>query len=56
MGKKISELTSATSLTGSEELPIVQSGNTKKVTFDVVNTPVDITSQLTFTPASRHNS
>ena len=32
MGIKISDLTSATSLTGSEELPIVQSGNTKKAT------------------------
>ena len=32
MGKKISELTSATILTGSEDLPIVQSGNTKKTT------------------------
>ena len=33
MGVKISELTSATSLTGSEELPIVQSGTTKKTTI-----------------------
>lgn len=34
MGVKISDLTSATSLTGSEELPIVQSGNTKKATVE----------------------
>ena len=36
MGIKISDLTSATSLTGSEELPIVQSGNTKKTTIENV--------------------
>lgn len=36
MGIKISELTSATSLTGSEELPIVQAGNTKKSTISQV--------------------
>lgn len=36
MGVKISELTSATSLTGSEELPIVQAGNTKKATINQV--------------------
>ena len=34
MGVKISDLTSATSLTGSEELPIVQGGNTKKTTIN----------------------
>lgn len=31
MSKKISELPSATSLTGTEEIPIVQTGTTKKV-------------------------
>lgn len=36
MGVKISELTSATSLTGTEELPIVQSGNTKKATVQEI--------------------
>lgn len=36
MGIKISDLTSATSLTGSEELPIVQAGNTKKATIENV--------------------
>ena len=36
MGVKISDLTSATSLTGSEELPIVQEGNTKKTTIQQV--------------------
>lgn len=36
MGIKISDLTSATSLTGSEELPIVQAGNTKKATISQV--------------------
>lgn len=33
MGIKISDLTSATSLTGAEELVIVQGGNTKKTTI-----------------------
>lgn len=32
MSTKISELTSATSLTGTEEIPIVQTGTTKKAT------------------------
>ena len=37
MGIKISDLTSATSLTGNEEIPIVQNGNTKKATISQVN-------------------
>ena len=36
MSTKISELPSATSLTGAEEIPIVQTGTTKKTTLDDV--------------------
>lgn len=37
--KKISELTAATALTGVEEIPVVQSGVTKKMTLNQVRTP-----------------
>ena len=56
MGIKISDLTSATSLTGSEELPIVQSGNTKKATVDLINKPIDVSGTFSITPATRHNT
>lgn len=36
MSVKISDLTSATSLTGAEEIPIVQTGTTKKATVELL--------------------
>ena len=36
MSTKISELPSATSLTGTEEVPIVQTGTTKKITTELL--------------------
>lgn len=56
MGIKISDLTSATSLTGSEELPIVQSGNTKKATINQLGEPIDVSSIFSITPNTRHNT
>lgn len=38
MGTRISEFTSATALTGTELLPIVQQGNTVKTTMSAVKT------------------
>lgn len=51
MSKKISELTSAVSITGTEEVPIVQSGETKKATVDLLRPPIatEITSSSTNT-------
>lgn len=51
MSKKISELTSAVSITGTEEVPIVQSGETKKATVDLLRPPIatQITSSSTNT-------
>lgn len=51
MSKKISELTSAASITGTEEVPIVQSGETKKATVDLLRPPIatEITSSSTNT-------
>lgn len=37
--KKISELTAATDLTGTEEIPVVQGGVTKKMTLNQARTP-----------------
>lgn len=50
---KISEMPSATSVGGSDLIPIVQSGVSKQTSLTTINTPVDITSKLTFTPESR---
>ena len=36
---KISQLTAATALAGTEVLPVVQSGNTKKATVDQILSP-----------------
>lgn len=36
MSKKISELDSAVSISGTEEVPIVQSGETKKATINMI--------------------
>lgn len=49
MSKKISELTSANNLTGTEVIPIVQSGTTMKATVDLVRPTVatSITSSST---------
>lgn len=57
MGIKISDLTSATSLTGSEEFPIVQAGNTKKTTINEINgclnaIKVTLNSNSSFTKSS----
>lgn len=51
MSKKISELTSAVSITGTEEVPIVQSGETKKATVDLLRPTIatQITSSSTNT-------
>lgn len=51
MSKKISELTSAVSITGTEEVPIVQSGETKKATVDLLRPTIatSITSSSTNT-------
>lgn len=48
MSTKISELTSATSLTGTEEIPIVQTGTTKKATIGQIqqNTNYSTTEQI----------
>lgn len=51
MSKKISELTSAVSITGTEEVPIVQGGETKKATVDLLRPTIatQITSSSTNT-------